>query len=101
MRIADFLEPGLENRITAKELRAATGLSETVLRKRIHDERMSGALILSSNESGRNGYFLPANLNELKAFDRFLEGTAASYEELRPTFERAIRDFEARESHVD
>ena len=101
MRISDFLEPGLENRITGRELQAATGLSETVLRKRIHDERMSGALILSSSENGRNGYFLPANLNELKAFDRFLEGTAASYEELRPTFRKAIAELEARESHVD
>lgn len=68
--IYELLPEGQENAISRRELIALTGLTDRALRRKIADERRAGALILSSVESGSNGYFRPSpgNAGELRRY---------------------------------
>ncbi len=86
MLIFDFLERGEASAVTQEYLRDALGYSDTrSVRKEIEVERMHGYFIMS-NESG---YYLPANIEEMKAFVRRYEGKLRTGEKcVQPT-----RDF--------
>ena len=60
--IASFLLTGRENAQTAKELCRTTGMPFRVVTKRIQEERLNGAPILSSPD---RGYWLPEDATEV------------------------------------
>lgn len=70
MSIYDLLPEGHKNAISRRELIALTGMSDRVLRSKIAAERRASALILSSVEYGRSGYFRPSpgNAGELRRY---------------------------------
>ena len=76
VQIVDLLLAGRENAIPSKDLARQAGLASVrELQKVIARERDSGAVILSTCESG-GGYFLPASREEIQAFIRTLEARA-------------------------
>lgn len=67
-----LLPTGKENAISASELAIKVGTTERKLREVITEERVSGTVICSS----MNGYYLPANRNEIVEFCHFMEKRA-------------------------
>lgn len=75
-QIVDLLLAGRENAIPSKDLAKLAGLSSVrELQRLIARERATGAVILSTCESG-GGYFLPACQDEIRAFVRTLDARA-------------------------
>lgn len=62
--ISEFLSTGEREAISLEQLSLATGLPERAVKKAVLNERLNGELILSSE----NGYFLPADENELRRY---------------------------------
>lgn len=75
--IFDLLPIGAENAIPRRELMQRTGLTDRQLRKLIEQERIDGALILSTTESG-GGYFrhTPGDAEELRRYITSMESRA-------------------------
>ncbi len=67
-KIFDLLPEGQENAVSRKDLATITGLNDRELRREIASERREGALIISSSDTKHNGYFRPANADELRRF---------------------------------
>lgn len=69
-QIYDLLPVGENNAISRRELMNLTGMRDRELRLQITAERRAGALILSSVDSVRGGYFRPepGNAAELRRF---------------------------------
>ena len=96
MLISDFLLPGEEMAIPARELCRVAGLENTrSLRAAIDRERLEGALILASDR----GYFLPAAdpviaRSELRAFLRRQNARLASNRRSVKAVRRALREMD-------
>lgn len=71
--ISDLLLHGAENGLHLRDLCRLTGWKEREVRLQIHAERRRGIPILSDNV---NGYFLPADEQELAACVQSLRGRA-------------------------
>lgn len=68
--VVDYLRPGRENAIPARQLAAIMGIKDTrYLRLLVERERRNGAVILSSMDDLHNGYYLPGNQAEV---DRYI-----------------------------
>ena len=71
--IEDFLLEGKKNAISSQRLADLAGCkSVRELQQVIAEERAKGAVILSTAENG-GGYFLPANVGEVREFIRTLQ----------------------------
>lgn len=69
-KIYDMLPVGEQNAISRRELMRRTGYSDRKLRLAITEERKAGALILSSVDGAKGGYYRyePGNATELRRF---------------------------------
>lgn len=75
MSVLDFVSYGKRNALHASELAALTGCVNTrILRSQIAREREAGAVICSSAD----GYYRPANREELQEFIRSIEAHSRS-----------------------
>lgn len=96
MRIEDYLLPGEELALPARELSRLAGFENSrSLRAAIDRERLEGALILASDR----GYFLPAAdpviaRSELKAFLRRQDARLASNRRSVKAVRRALRELD-------
>ena len=63
-KITDFLSIGKDKALPLMDLCAKTNLSERAVQKEILDARIRGELIISGDE----GYYFPADLDELKDY---------------------------------
>ena len=88
-QIFALLHTGAENGTTLRELVAATGLNERVVRLKIQQERKSGKLILSNN---RDGYFLPECPEDVRRFARSMSRRAAEIVGVARAAEAALAD---------
>lgn len=70
VEISDLLSHGQENATCLKDLEAITGIEGRTIRAMIEKERRSGVPILSDTV---NGYFLPANQEEVAQFMRLMK----------------------------
>lgn len=68
MRIVDLLLEGQDNAISRHDLCAMTGLPDRALRRKIAAERQAGALIISSSDTHRGGYYKPGSAEEIRRF---------------------------------
>ena len=78
MSITEFLtisgHEGEENAISSSDLAAGMGFSSVrELQKHIASERMAGAIICSGSSKG---YWLPADLDEIRKFNRNMNARA-------------------------
>lgn len=62
--IADYLNSGERDAISLESLSKSTGLPERAVKKEVLQARLNGKLILSNE----NGYFLPSDAEEIKAY---------------------------------
>lgn len=96
MNVSDYLLPGEEMAIPARELCRVTGFENSrSLRAEIERERMDGALILASDR----GYYLPANdplqaRSELRSFLRRQDKRLASNRRSVKAVRRALRELD-------
>lgn len=88
-QIFALLHTGAENGTTLRELVAATGLNERVVRLKIQQERKDGKLILSNN---RDGYFLPECPEDVRRFARSMSRRAAEISSIARAAEAALAD---------
>ena len=93
--ISDLLHTGAENGTTLRELVAATGLNERVVRLKIQQERKAGKLILSNN---RDGYFLPETPEDVQRFARSMSRRAAEIAGVARAAESALADMGGQEA---
>ena len=89
LHIFDLLHTGAENGTTLRELVAATGLNERVVRLKIQQERKTGKLILSNN---KDGYFLPERPEDIQCFARSMSRRAAEIASIARAAEAALAD---------
>lgn len=93
-QIFALLHTGAENGTTLRELVAATGLNERVVRLKIQQERKDGKLILSNN---RDGYFLPETPEDVQRFARSMSRRAAEIAGVARAAETALADMTGQE----
>lgn len=93
-QIFALLHTGAENGTTLRELVAATGLNERVVRLKIQQERKDGKLILSNN---RDGYFLPECPEDVRRFARSMSRRAAEISSVACAAETALADMTGQE----
>ena len=86
--ISGLLLCGAQNGLHLRDLCRLTGWTEREVRLHIHAERRNGVPILSDNV---NGYFLPADEQELTACVRSLRGRAGEILAAAATIEEAAR----------
>lgn len=94
-QIFALLHTGAENGTTLRELVAATGLNERVVRLKIQQERKAGKLILSNN---RDGYFLPERPEDVQRFVRSMSRRAAEIAGVARAAESALADMGGQEA---
>ena len=94
-QIFALLHTGAENGTTLRELVAATGLNERVVRLKIQQERKSGKLILSNN---KDGYFIPERPADVQRFARSMSRRAAEIASIARAAEAAIADLAGQEA---
>ena len=94
--VAELLSEGYENRISREQLMRETGLNERDLYQQIANERLNGALILSTKKPG-GGYWLPGNLEEMKAYERWARSEADSLDDILKPLQREIKKLEDEE----
>lgn len=94
LSIFDLLHTGAENGVTLRELVAATGLNERVVRLKIQQERRAGKLILSNN---KDGYFLPERPADVQRFARSMSRRAAEIASIARAAEAALADMSGQE----
>lgn len=70
LNLIEMLREGEENSITAKALAEFCNCDTRTITQEIHNLRRSGEVILSINNGINNGFFLPANRNEVERFAR-------------------------------
>ena len=96
MNVSDFLLPGEERAIPARDLCRLAGLENTrSLRAAIDRERLDGALILASDR----GYYLPASdplqaRSEMLAFLRRQDARLVSNRRSVKAVRRALRELD-------
>lgn len=95
LSISDLLHSGAENGTTLRELVAATGLNERVVRLKIQQARKAGKLILSNN---RDGYFLPERPEDVQRFARSMSRRAAEIANIARVAESALADMSGQEA---
>ena len=89
LHIFDLLHTGAENGTTLRELVAATGLNERLVRLKIQQERKAGKLILSNN---KDGYYLPESPEDVQRFARSMSRRAAEIASIARAAEAALAD---------
>ena len=89
LQIFALLHTGAKNGTTLRELVAATGLNERVVRFKIQQERKDGKLILSNN---RDEYFLPECPEDVRRFARSMSRRAAEIAGVARAAEAALAD---------
>lgn len=94
LHISEILQTGAENGVTLRELVAATGLNERVVRLKIQQERKSGKLILSNN---KDGYFMPERPEDVQRFARSMSRRAAEIASIARAAESALADMSGQE----
>lgn len=87
--IFELLLPGAENAISAEELRRITGLNKRQLEAAIEKERLHGQPICASCAAPKNGYFLPANREEIETYCRTLHSRAKKIYAVRSALQKA------------
>lgn len=93
-QIFALLHTGTKNGTPLRELVAATGLNERVVRLKIQQERKDGKLILSNN---RDGYFLPETPEDVQRFARSMSRRAAEISSIARAAEAALADLAGQE----
>ncbi|MBR6996155.1 MAG: hypothetical protein IKH96_09080 [Ruminococcus sp.] len=73
MNIVDFLPVGEENAITMTELAVLLGCSKREARALIFEARCRGAVICSTADPVKGGYYLPRTDDEIKRFLMFAQ----------------------------
>ena len=92
--ISDLLHTGVENGTALRELVAATGLNERVVRLKIQQERKDGKLILSNN---KDGYFLPERPEDVQCFARSMSRRAAEIASIARAAEATLTNLTGQE----
>ena len=92
--ISDLLHKGRNNGLTLQDLVKMTGMDERIIRRKIHDERKSGILIITDCV---NGYFLPENSHDVKVFIRSMNGRAREIADISRTAEDSLAKMENQE----
>lgn len=64
MSISDYLSNGEKDAVSLENLALSTGLPERAVKKEVLQARLRGELILSTE----NGYFLPADAEEIRSY---------------------------------
>ena len=64
MSISDYLSNGERDAVSLENLALSTGLPERAVKKEVLQARLRGELILSTE----NGYFLPADTEEIRSY---------------------------------
>jgi len=62
--VNEYLLAGKQNAISLSELSKITGMPERSLKKAVLDERLTGILILSSDQ----GYYLPDSIDDIREY---------------------------------
>jgi hypothetical protein len=94
VRIADLLHHGSNNGLTIWDLVRLTGLGGREIRRMIHVERQSGALIISDNI---NGYFLPESADDVRRFIRSMSNRAREIAKVTRAAEDGLARLEGQE----
>ena len=92
--ISDLLLKGRNNGLTLQDLVKLTGMDERIIRRKIHDERKSGILIITDCV---NGYFLPENSHDVKVFINSMNGRAREIADISRAAEDALAKMENQE----
>lgn len=85
--IFSLLGEGEENGLKARELANITGLSAREVQRKVRQERLRGALIISTS---RYGFFRPANGSDIVRYRRSLRHRAAEIFKLERAVEIAL-----------
>lgn len=92
--ISDLLHKGRNNGLTLQDLVKLTGMDERIIRRKIHDERKSGILIITDCV---NGYFLPENSHDVKVFISSMNGRAREIADISRAAEDSLAKMENQE----
>ena len=93
--LTDFLSKGIEHTKTARELQSMIGYrSLRDVTKEINRLRNNGAVILSSNESGNEGYYLAKRKEELANFIAMMYGRIREIHKAVAPAEQAFEDWD-------
>ena len=97
--IFDILPIGEQHAISRRELINITGYTDRQLRRQIAEERRAGALILSSTDSVKGGYFRPEadNAAELRRFINSISRRAKATFLVLHAARKALADLEREE----
>lgn len=93
-QVASLLERGKDHGIKRTDLAELVGVDERVLRRKIQQERKTGALILADCS---HGYFLPGSMDELRCFTRQMQHRAGEVLAAARAAEAALAHVEGQE----
>lgn len=93
-QVASLLEQGKDHGIKRTDLAELVGVDERVLRRKIQQERKTGALILADCS---HGYFLPGSMDELRRFTRQMQHRAGEVLAAARAAEAALAHVEGQE----
>lgn len=91
--IIDILPKGKENAQNVKVLSELYGMNLRVFQKMLHDARIHGIIICSSNE----GIYIPSNREEVKRFYKRYHSHALSTLSMLKTCRQYLKDTEEQE----
>lgn len=87
--IRDLLSTGQANALGLRDLVRITGLDERTVRRQIHVERASGAIIIADN---RHGYYLPESTFDIQRFARSMSHRAGEIIKVAHAAESALAE---------
>ena len=88
--IAELLQTGSENALTAADISETTGYSIRKIVRLVKDERAEGKIILS----GSCGYYLPGSDSEIRRFAESMKKRALSSFQARRSAAEALKQTE-------
>lgn len=94
MIVVDFLPTGRENAISMADLANCLGVTERTVRKHIEAERRNGKVICSSTDEGVSGYFLPADIDEVREFVKLSEKRIRTARQCTRSAKAMLREYE-------
>ena len=92
--IIDILPTGKENAVSMRDLANCLGVTERTVRKHIEIERRSGSIICRSLDEGVSGYFLPANIEEVREFVKLSEKRINTARQCTRSAKAMLREYE-------
>ena len=92
--ITDFIPIGRENAISMADLANCLGVTERTVRKHIEAERRNGKVICSSTDEGVSGYFLPADIDEVREFVKLSEKRIRTARQCTRSAKAMLREYE-------